>query len=360
MLTAVVRLLAFTIFLLLTLVACQTAPTPASPPIPSSQVSIQVTATPDIPATVTALADTPTDTPVPTATPIATSTPDIDATVEARLAATIAAMPTAYPIPTDTPFPTASPTPLPTPTPTATPPPTPSPTAVPTATPPPTGTPKPTLTPRPTYTPTSTATPLPSLKFGRDSLVFGPMDGSLVHESKDEFLGVLDGPDTQDEVLIEATFLNPYTTDNLIREHGFLVKDQGRNHLYWVSINSYGEWEYLHRLGDTEALGRHGEESSDIDREPGGRNLLQVVITGDRGWLYINGKLQGGMDLSDHTGGDSTSLFVDDDHPGRLLTRILPFGSGILSWPGLSARLTGMRLLRLLLHPIQMSPSLAL
>ena len=143
------------------------------------------------------------------------------------------------------------------------------------------------------------------------------MDGSLVHDSEDEFLESLDGPDTQDDALIEATFVNPYTTDNLIWEHGFLVKDQGRNHQYWVSINSYGEWEYFHRLGVTEALGRYSEESSDIDREPGGRNLLQVVITGDRGWVYINGKFQGGMDLSVDTGGDGISLFVDDDHPGE-------------------------------------------
>ena len=139
----------------------------------------------------------------------------------------------------------------------------------------------------------------------------------MVHEPDDGFLESLDGPDTQDDVLVEATFLNPYTADNLYWEHGFLLKDQVRNHQYWVSINSYGEWEYFHRLGDTGALGRYAEESIDIDREPGGRNLLQVVITGDRGWVYVNGKFQGGMDLSVDTGGDGITIFVDDEHAGE-------------------------------------------
>ena len=56
---------------------------------PAPQV---VTATPNIPATVAALAQEPTDTPVSTPTPV--PTPNIEATVEVRLAATVAARPT--------------------------------------------------------------------------------------------------------------------------------------------------------------------------------------------------------------------------------------------------------------------------
>ncbi len=45
--------------------------------------------------------------------------------------------------------------------------------------------------------------------------------------------------------------------------------------------------------------------------------MLQVVITGDRGWVYVNGKFQGGMDLSVDTGGDGITIIVDDEHPGE-------------------------------------------
>ena len=145
----------------------------------------------------------------------------------------------------------------------------------------------------------------------------GPRDDTLLHEPDDGFLEVVDGPETRGDVLIEATFINPYISDVLYWEHGFLLKDQGRNHQYWVSINSYGEWEYFHRLGESEERGRYWEESTDVDRTLGGSNLLQVIVTGHRGWLYINGQFQGGMDLSVDTGGDGITLFIDDEHPGE-------------------------------------------
>ena len=268
---------------------------------------VRVTATPDVPATVSALAQEPTATPVPTPTPA--PTPNIEATVEVRLAATMAARPTDTPVPTPTPQPTDTPTPTPTLTPTPTPTPTATPTTVPTATP----TPRPTNTPRPTLTPT----PLPPLKYDRSLLLFGPESGSLVHDPEDGFLEAFDGPDTRDDVLVEATFLNPYSTSRKFWEHGFLLKDRGRNHQYWVSINADGYWRYFYRLGDTDALGEFSLKTVDINRDPGGRNLLQVVITGDRGWVYVNGKFQGGMDLSVDTGGDGITIIVDDEHPGE-------------------------------------------
>ena len=214
-----------------------------------------------------------------TVTAVTTSTPNIEATVQASIAATVAARPTDTPVPTSTPTPTPSPTPLPTPTPTPNahadshPPrrlPPPTPTMVPTATLFPTWTPRPTFTPRPTATPRPTNTPLPSLKFDRRLLAFGPQDGTLTHEPDDGFLEVVDGPNARDDVLIEAVFINPHASDVLYWEHGFLFKDQGRNHQYWVSINSYGEWKYFHRLGTTAPLSRHSEESPDIDRKGAG------------------------------------------------------------------------------------------
>ena len=315
MLSALVRILACTAILLFTLGACQTAPAREASLPTATQLSLRVTATPDTPPTVTALPMPTVVPPAPTAKVLPASTPDIDATVEARLEATVEAMPMATPVPTNTPTPTPSPTPTATPNPTPTP--TPTPTAVPTATRFPTWTPRPAFTPTPTRTPRPTNTPLPPLKFDRELLVYGPADGTLAHQPDDRLLEILRGPDTKADVLIEATFLNPYSDDLLIWEHGFLLKDQTRNHQYWVSISSYGEWEYFHRLGDTGALGRHRAESTDINRRPGERNLLQVIVTGDRGWVYVNGKFQGGMDLSVDTGGDGITLFVDDDHPGE-------------------------------------------
>ena len=200
-------------------------------------------------------------------------------------------------------------TPTPLPTATTAPTPSPTPTVVPTPTPVPTATP--TRTPRPTNT------PLPPLKYDRQFLVFGPRDGAVEHNTEDGLLEVFNGPEPRGDVLVEATFLNPYDRDVLIWQHGFLIKHQGHNHQYWVSISSYGEWQYFHRLGESAAIGRYRAESTDINRNPGEKNLLQVVITGDKGWVYVNGKFQGGMDLSVDTAGDGITLFVDDEHPGE-------------------------------------------
>ena len=140
----------------------------------------------------------------------------------------------------------------------------------------------------------------------------------MVHEPDDEFLESEEGPGADGDLLIEATFLNPYGSDSRYWEHGFLLMNgPARNHQYWLSMDSDGYWETFHRLGDTGAIARYSEETDDIDRRLGGKNLLQVVIIGDRGWVYINGKLQGGLDLSADTGGNGTTIFVDDEYAGE-------------------------------------------
>ena len=292
--------------------ACQ-EPTPAPPP---TLFSIQVTATPDIPATVTALAEQPTATPLPTQEP--TPTPNIDATVEARLTATVAAMPTDTPVPADTPTPTPTPLPTATPMPTPTPTPTARPTAVPTPTRFPTWTPRPIATSRPTATPRPTSTQLPPLKFDRDLLIFGPDSGTIQHEQGNRFLEQHSGPLTSEDVIVEATFYNPYPSGEIDWEHGFLLRDGSQaNYLHWVSIDSGGNWTYFYRLGELTALEFKREPSSDINVETRGANALRVVMIGPNGWVYINGNYQGRLDLSGITEGGGINAFVDDSAGGQ-------------------------------------------
>ena len=279
--------------------------------------------TPDVPATVEAqvaarLAAEPTATLVPTPTSDPTTTPTLVAPPVPRRATagpTPTPVPAPSPLPTPTATPTATPTPTPTPEPTVTPAPTATATPEPTATAVTTATSLPTHTPQPTSTSQPTATPLPPLKYDRSLLLFGPQDGALVH-SKDGYLASLDALNTSADVLIEATFYNPYDSDLQIWEYGFLVKSQGGNHQYWIGIGSYGQWEYLHRLGEG-ARSRYQEETDDVNRKPGEKNHVQVIVTGGRGWLYVNGSFQGGLDLSVDTGGDGITIFVNDHHPGE-------------------------------------------
>ena len=272
-------------------------------------VPTPVSIIPEAPGSIPAVAELPTGTPAPT--PVPTLTPNIEATVEVRLAATFAA------IPTPTPAPTRAPTP--TPTPTATPVPTFTPTPTATPTPLPTYTPAPTPTSRPTEPAIPTKTALPPLNFDRSQVIHGPLDGALVHVPENGFMEVMDGPYLQEDVLLEAEFRNPFAEEDKTWIHGFLIKNAGGNSQYLLVINSDGHWEWYHRLGGARALGRFIEKSEDIDLSPGGKNLLQVIMIADRGWVYINGNFQGEMDLSVETGGDGITIFVDDLHSGETL-----------------------------------------
>ena len=137
---------------------------PAPTPIPTP--TLVPTATPDIPATVTARVDAlptatayPTLTPYPALTRVPTTTPYPTGTPRPTLTPqpTPTAWPTYTPYPTPTALPTYTPYPTPTPRPTYTP--YPTPTSIPTPTP--TPAPTPTPTPRPTATPRPTPTPIP-------------------------------------------------------------------------------------------------------------------------------------------------------------------------------------------------------
>lgn len=234
------------------------------------------------------------------------ATPDVESTVQARVQATAATVPTDTPVPTATPQPTATPAPTPTSTPT------PTPTPEPTATPVPTPTP----TPRPTATPRPTPTPIPPLESDPDLLLFGPKNGQIEHEPGDGLLEVFSGVETGEDVVVEATFHNPYTTFGQYWEHGFLLRNGSGIYQHWVSIDSRGRWIYFYRLGEPEAIGYQEVWSPELSNEPGGLNTLRVVMIGEKGWVYVNGKYQGSLNLSAITGRGWVQVFVDDDEEG--------------------------------------------
>ena len=240
-------------------------------------------------------------TPRPTATPTPEATLNLPATVQAGIQATMTARPTATPLPTPTitPAPTATPTPTPTLRPTAT------------------------LTPTPTLVPTPTLTPFPPLKSDPDLLLWGPSSESIIHEPGDGFLEVSDGVQTSGDVVVEATFHNPYSTVSNYWQHGFLLRNIEFDHFHWVSIDSYGEWLYFYRLGDGDDRGFDFSFSSFINTTPGGKNRLRVVMIGTEGWVYINGKYVGSVSLSAITGGGYIRAFIDDDYEGE--TRVERF-----------------------------------
>ena len=233
-------------------------------------------------------APTPTPTPVPTATPTLTPTPTPTATATAT--------------PTPTPTPSPVPTPPPTPAPTAEPAPTSTPTAAPTATPP----------------PAPTATPIPSPARPRDPEgmrdtatdtpgPFGPVEGYLRHD-EDEFIEEHGAGVVRSDFVAAAEFHNPYppaviNLDSINGwDYGFLFRDAGQNNFHAVIVENRNDgapmwFHYLRDGGDEARLAGSGEASG---LWPGseGVNDLRVAALGEQGWLFLNGRAIGTLDLS--------------------------------------------------------------
>ena len=187
----------------------------------------------------------------------------------------------------------------------------------PTPTPEPTATPTPTSTPRPTSTPAPTATPLPPTKYDRSLLLFGPYDKSLTHNPKDAIYASYRTIDTPQDVLIEATFTNPYADPNLEWEHGFLFKAGEFNYFYHVSIKSDGNWQQYAKLGSGNYVGLLDTPNTEVNTGPREKNLLQVALVGDVAWVYINRGYVGSFPTDLDTGGDWITFYTDDDFEGQ-------------------------------------------
>ena len=165
--------------------------------------------------------------------------------------------------------------------------------------------------------------------------LYGTASGAIVHDPDDGFFETFRGPDIDGDVMVEVNFLNPYSVSTGRWEYGFYLR--GGSNLYQrVSVLSTGAWEHDYRLGpDTSATSLRSESSPDIERGASGRNQLRLVIVGQEGWFYINGKLQDKLDLGVAPFEDAR-LFITYERAGEE-TRFADFS--VWEWGGSMAKL---------------------
>ena len=123
--------------------------------------------------------------------------------------------------------------------------------------------------------------------------------------------------DVSGDVLVEATFTNPYADPTLEWEHGFLIRMGEPDHFYSVTLESDGDWERYAKLGSGNYIGVLDTRDQRIKTGHGEKNLLQVAIVGGIAWVYINGGYTGNFPLDIDTGGDFVSFKVNDDYEGQ-------------------------------------------
>ena len=105
-------------------------------------------------------------------------------------------------------------------------------------------TPSPTPTPAPTRTPGPTPTP-------GEGYDFGPTSGELRHDPTDgsietEFVDI-----SLDAMMIEATFINPYSASSHSWSHGFFIRSNRNASFIQIIVSSGSRWEVLARDRET-------------------------------------------------------------------------------------------------------------
>ncbi len=173
-----------------------------------------------------------------------------------------------------------------------------------------------TAQPRPTPTPTRRPTPRPTPTYrGNETADFGPINGELRHDPdsgniKTERAGV-----SMSDMVVEATFVNPYSAASNDWDYGFLIRNSGTSESSYQSIyfvvTSRGNWRAAWRkgassLGQEIASGRIRNLNTGAD----GRNHLQVIAIGERGWFFVNNEFVSAVDLSEITGTGAVAVIT--------------------------------------------------
>ena len=144
----------------------------------------------------------------------------------------------------------------------------------------------------PTPTP-ARATPTPSADQGYD---FGPMNGELRHDPSDSLVEIQYAKVSVADMVVRATFINPYAASSNPWNHGFFIRDNA----FRFAVTSERTWSISsYQNGTYQSLG--GGTIKTLAQNAGGRNDLMVVAIGRRGWFFVNGEYVGSVDLGSVT-----------------------------------------------------------
>lgn len=143
-----------------------------------------------------------------------------------------------------------------------------------------------------------TATPTPGQGYD-----FGPLNGELPHDPSDGFIKTEYVRVSMSDMVIEATFVNPYSASSNSWDYGFFLRydrwEDDPPFLQFV-VSSNRSWEVL--TGPDAPYERiTGGTVNNLNRGAGGRNHLMVVAIGARGWFFVNGDYIASVNLSSVT-----------------------------------------------------------
>lgn len=127
---------------------------------------------------------------------------------------------------------------------------------------------------------------------------FGPVDGYIQHD-EDEFIEEHSAGILRSDFVATAEFHNPYPAVVRGWDYGFLFRDAGQHNFHAVIVeNISGMWFHYLRDGADEGRLVDSGKASGLRLGSEGINDLRLVALGEQGWLFLNGKMIGMLDLS--------------------------------------------------------------
>ena len=168
-----------------------------------------------------------------------------------------------------------------------------------------------TAAPQPTPNPGPRPTPTPSYRGGN---TFGPIDGELRHDPDDGLIKVESANVSMSDLVVSATFINPYSATSNSWDYGFFLRYRGTGastKFIQATVTSQRRWQVAWREGSSSESQPIAQGNlSRFDTGANGRNHLQLVAVAERGWLFVNGEFISSLDLSSVAGAGDVSIIT--------------------------------------------------
>ena len=148
--------------------------------------------------------------------------------------------------------------------------------------------------------------------------VYGPVSGSIAHEIErpSNFFEMFRGPTTGGDIMVEATFHNPYSTREGSWNYGILIRHGERNAYNWIYL-SPGRWIHKWRPGQDDFTQTVWDNrSTNIDVTTGGKNQLRLVVIGGSVTIFINGEYVGNTTFHRLPDAFQVGIVVNDQREG--------------------------------------------
>jgi serine/threonine-protein kinase len=126
--------------------------------------------------------------------------------------------------------------------------------------------------------------------------IYGPEDGAMPHDNDNRIENVYADVTPQDFVL-QAIFLNPFSTDQGQWDFGITFRQEEPDDEYRLVVRSDGYWSLNNRTPGVDDFIIEGDVLEYLDLDDDGANLVELIVVGEVGYFFLNGEFIELLDL---------------------------------------------------------------